>query len=272
MFNAYVRARWPSHVFAIDPENQEQNVADAYARRREMQFGSRIGVHGGKINANIFSRYSRRLDFELDTISLNRTVVGFSHGADTFGWRSIRASRRRGPKGIMKTAFRLIHGGPSRDVDLKHRQLEPGGRELLAIVIMPSFVPHVRLDVRSNWFHLTSPEKKEFTTEDSVRLGEMGAICGSASRSACRRANGEAWRRPPAAERRPINFEKRLPLQDALVQSPYENSQGGFQLFSEGSRNLGPELIGFYGEPGINSKTPTQKFLVGRHFSVNTTR
>src|SRR5690606_19495169 len=52
---------------------------------------------------------------------------------------------------------------------------------------------------------------------------------------------------------------------------PYENSEGGFQLFSEGTRNLGPELIGFYGAPGLDPATGGTLFLVGRNFNVNTT-
>ena len=36
-FNAYVRTRFPIHVFALDPFVQEQNIADELARSRELQ-------------------------------------------------------------------------------------------------------------------------------------------------------------------------------------------------------------------------------------------
>jgi hypothetical protein len=272
-FNEYVRARWPIHVFAIDPENQEQNVADAYARRRETQLALALAFTSGQIGANNFSRFSRRLDFELDTISLNRTVVGFSHGDDTFGWRIYPRVQAPQVEGNLKVACQsLFKGGPSRDQDLKHRQLEPGSRELLAIVIMPSFVPSVRMDVRGNWFHLTNPHRKQFSTEDSVRLGQMVSYL----RQCKAQCTTEEPMGRPGDTRRLLTavdqLEKRLPLQEAMVQIPYENSVGGFQLFSEGTRNLGPELIGFYGEPGVNSKATSYMFLVGRHFNVNVTR
>ena len=271
-FNAYVRCRWPIHVFAIDPENQEQNVSDSFARRREMQLALALAFTGGKLNANQFSRFARRLDFELDTISLNRTVVGFSHGDDTFGWRVYPRVQVPPVDGNFKVMAQLVAGGPNRDADLRRRQLEPGARECLAVVIMPSFVPYLRLDVRTNWFQLTKPDKKEFTTEDSVRLGQMVTYLKQCKAQV---TTEEPMGRPGDLRRllqSTEQLEKRLPLQDTLVQIPYENSRGGFQLFSEGTRNLGPELIGFYGEPGINAKGLTTLFVVGRHFNVNGTQ
>ncbi|MBA4032213.1 MAG: hypothetical protein C0478_15190 [Planctomyces sp.] len=272
VFNEYVRVRWPIHVFAIDPENQEQNVADSFARRRETQLALSLAFTSGRINAQNFSRFARRLDFELDTISLNRTVVGFSHGADTFGWRFFPRVQAPPAEGNLKTLTReMLLGAPNRDYDLKRRQLEPGIRELLAIVIMPSFVPQLRMDIRTNWFHLTKPKHKEFTTEDSVRIGEKIGYLRQCKAQCL--TDGEFGR--PGDSRRLLNavdqLEKRLPLQDTLVKIPYENSRGGFQLFSEGTRNLGPELIGFYGEPGVNPDADTNLFLVGRHFNVNVT-
>ena len=36
-------------------------------------------------------------------------------------------------------------------------KIEPGMRECVAIVLMPSFVPYADFTVRSNWFKLTNP-------------------------------------------------------------------------------------------------------------------
>ncbi|MCA9077502.1 MAG: hypothetical protein KDA93_20925 [Planctomycetaceae bacterium] len=271
IFNEYVRQRWPIHVFAIDPTTQEQNVADAYTRRRETQLALAVAFANGEINANNFTRYSRRLDFELETVSLNRTVVGFSHGNETFGWRIYPRVQAPPTPGTLGTIHQLLHGGTSRDDDLKDRQLEAGPRELLAIVLMPSFIPNARLDMRSNWFHLTKPQRKQFTTEDSIRLGQMMQYVRVCKTQCLHEEN--LYR--PGDIRRVMNavdqLEERLPLQDAAVQVPYENTLGGFQLFAMGTRNLGPELLGFYGEPGVNTKGTTNLFLVGRGFNVNVT-
>ncbi|WP_139228715.1 hypothetical protein [Planctomicrobium piriforme] len=273
IFNEYVRVRWPIHVFAIDPVIQEQNVSDAFARRRETQLALSLAFTRGEMSAQNFSRFSRRVDYELDTIALNRTIVGFSHGNDTFGWRMYPRVQTPPIDGNMKVFFRdLLVGPPGRDQDLRKRQLEPGPRELMAIVIMPAFVPTVRMDMRSNWFELKNPDEKKFTTEDSVRMGQMIQYMRNCKSQCltedCMSRPGDARRLLQAVDQ----LEKRLPLQDALVQIPYENSDGGFQLFSEGTRNLGPELIGFYGEPGLDPKSGGKLFLVGRNFNVNVTK
>lgn len=272
MFNEYVRERWPIHVFAIDPENQDQNVADAFARRREAQLAASLAFTRGEISADTFTQFARRLDFELETVSLNRTVVGFSHGNDTFGWRMYPRVQAPPIQGNLKVAVRdLLIGGPSRDRDLQARQLEPGPREMLAVVIMPSFVPFCRMDVRTNWFELTEPDKKQFDMEDSVRIGQMiqelryfRARC---LKEAPRTRPGDLARILQAADQ----LERRLPLQEARIQVPYENSQGGFQLFANGTQHLGPELIGYYGEPGVDKAKGTTMFLVGRNLNVNVT-
>ena len=64
----------------------------------------------------------------------------------------------------------------------------------------------------------------------------------------------------------------RLPLQSQLVNVPFENTSGGFELFNVGTTDLAPELIGWYGGPGIVPDGPTSLFLVGDNFSVHQTR
>jgi len=44
----------------------------------------------------------------------------------------------------------MLIGGPNKDALLRERQLEPGIRDCVAIVIMPSFVPNVTCDATSN--------------------------------------------------------------------------------------------------------------------------
>lgn len=272
-FNTYVQTRWPIHTFALDPMVQEQNVSDAYARRRETQLALAVAFANGEIGANTFNRFSRTTDFQLETISLNRTVVGFANGNDTFGWRFYPRVQAPPTPGNFKAAWQTwVAGAPSRDDDLCKRQLEPGPRELLAVVIMPSFVPHVRVDVRSNWFELDDPEEKKFTTEDSVRMGHMIQHIHHCKEACLVEQNiyrpGDVMRVMRAVDQ----LESRLPLQDTLVQVPYENDLGGYQLFALGTRNLGPEVIGYYGAPGVNTEGDTRIFVVGRGFNVNFTK
>jgi hypothetical protein len=48
-------------------------------------------------------------------------------------------------------------------------------------------------------------------------------------------------------------LEKRMPLQSMTVGIPYENTLGGFDMFSTGVTGLGPQLDGWYGAPGIRT-------------------
>jgi hypothetical protein len=65
------------------------------------------------------------------------------------------------------------------------------------------------------------------------------------------------------------HLDQTLPLQSMRVQLPFENTSGEFELFNRGVTDLAPELVGWYGAPGIDPNGTTTLFLVGRSFSVN---
>ncbi|MFM9025755.1 MAG: hypothetical protein ACKON7_10515 [Planctomycetaceae bacterium] len=150
-FNAYVRARWPVRVFALDPVRDEQNVDDSYARRRELQIAMATAAATGRLNAQAMARFTRRLETDMAAVALNQTAVGFTHGADTFGWRFAPRVQSPPTRGTLATLSETLCG-PTSDADLAQRKLEPGCRECTALVVMPSFVPSLMLDVRTTWF------------------------------------------------------------------------------------------------------------------------
>jgi hypothetical protein len=251
VFQEYVRVRWPIHVFAVDPREQDQNVADVSQRQRELQFALALGFATGKIGANSLTQYSRQMETQIETISLNRTIVGFGHGSDTFGWRFTPRVQALDVPGTLGS-IRETLCGTSRDYDLKHRQLEPGQRECVAIVLMPSFVPYADFDVRSNWFKLTNPKNAALTMKDSLQLSRAVTAMRH-SRAQCAQCqhlyrDGELSR----LFKRVDQLDRELPLQTQRALVPYENTLGGFEMFNTGITDLAPELIGFYGAPGIN--------------------
>lgn len=276
LFNEYVRCRWPIHVFALDPMTQDQNVADAFSRRRELQLALAIAFTNGRLNANNLTRYARRLELDMETIALNRTALGFSHGEDTFGWRFYPRVQTPPERGNLTVAFHeLLVGGPTRDDDLRQRQLEPGMRECVAVVIMPSFVPYVTLESHSRWFPTTgccTPKKTEPSAHEAAKLSKlvrtMEDLAEACVHDEHRYRQGDVGR----LLQRTQQLAARLPMQSQMVQIPYENTLGGFELFSDGTNDLAPELLGFYGEPGIDSSRETRMFLVGDHFSIHDTR
>jgi hypothetical protein len=250
VFQQYVRARWPIHVFAIDPREQDQNVADISMRKRELQFALAVGFVTGQIGGNSLTQYSRDLQTQIETVSLNRTAVGFGHGSDTFGWRfqpRVQALEVPGTLGALRETL----CGPSRDYDLHHRQLEPGMRECVAVVLMPSFVPYADFDVRTNWYKLTNPKNSALTMKDTVRLSRAITAMRQtkAQCSQCQHLyrDGEVDRMMTRVEQ----LDRELPLQSMRALVPYENTLGGFEMFNTGVTDLSPELIGWYGSPGI---------------------
>jgi hypothetical protein len=151
-FVQYVKCRWPIHVFALDPVAQDQNVTDQYAMRRELQLAMALALSSGRINAQTATRFARRLEMDMETVALNRTAVAFGHGRDTFGWRFSPRVQTPEFESNGKVLFRdLLLGGPNRDELKKQWQLEPGVRECFAVVLMPSFITHVRFDSRGHF-------------------------------------------------------------------------------------------------------------------------
>ncbi len=271
-FNAYVRCRWPVRVFALDPVTNDQNIADAYARRREMQVAVALAFASGQINAQSMLRYTRRLEWDMATININHTSVGFSHGNDTFGWRFHPRFQSPPVKGTIATFGETLFGGPTSDSDMRSRQLESGMRECTAIVVMPSFVPYMTFDIRTNWFKLTNPKCTEVSMEETMKLSRsIQAMKQSAAACApCAHLyrDGEVHR----LLKRVDQLDQELPLQTMQAQIPYENTSGGFELFNTGITDLAPELTGWYGSPGINPNATTTLYLIGKGFSVHSTQ
>lgn len=267
-FTAYVKCRWPIRVFALDPENQDQNLIDQLSTRRETQLALSLAFVSGKINASSLTRYARKLDADYQTIAVNRTQVGFSHGEDTFGWRFQPRFQTPDTEPNLTVLVRdQFIGGPNRDTLLHQRRLEPGPRECVAVVLMPSFVPCLTCDSISNWFSLSScPNCRKFDHTEAMRasravkmLQTAGPKVGDAD---CFR-NGDHQR----LLRRIDQLEARLPTQTATVPVPVINTLGGFKMFNNGTTDLAPELYGFYGAPGARTDSSVTLFLVGDHFS-----
>ena len=271
-FNEYVRCRWPIQVFALDPVTQDQNVADAYARRRELQVAAAVAFASGQMRAQALMRFTRRLEADMATVALNRTAVGFTHGNDTFGWRFRPRFQTPPTPGTFQAFGETLLGGPTRDADMRQRELEEGIRECTAIIVMPSFVPYATFDVRTNWYKLTNPKCTEISMRETMVLSRaitaMKNSAAACSRCAHLYREGEVER----LLRRVDQLDRELPLQTMRVQIPYENTSGGFEIFNRGITELAPELIGWYGAPGINPAAATTMFLVGDGFSVHDTQ
>lgn len=265
-FSEYVKCKWPIHVFALDPVTQDQNVSDSFSQRREMQMAMAIAASNRLIGGQAMARFVRRMEYDLESIQLNRTAIAFSHGDNTFGWRFFpRIQAPPVPGNLQAITHDLLIGGQSRDSLSRTYDLEAGIRECTALVVMPSFVPQVIVDVRTNWFRLAkhaplySFMKRKPDYEDCmdlsreiVELRELHSQCTSDEHLY---RDGELFRLCKAVKR----LEDRLPLQTHNVSIPWENDLGGFEVFQSATQVLGPEIHGWYGAPGITVFNETVK-------------
>jgi hypothetical protein len=269
-FHEYVCRRWPIRVFALDPVAQEQNVEDAFARRRELQIAAAMAFASGRMGAQGLTRFTRRLEMEMATVALHKTAVGFVHGADTFGW-IFQPRVQTPPDRSTLAAFAETVCGPSDEAALMHQKLEPGLRECTAIIVMPSFVPFVALDVESEWFSLAHPADVKPSTREAMLFSRAvksieAGVCQCRQKAHLYR-NGEFNRLMHKLTR----IDRELPTQSIEAQIPHENTAGGFELFNTGVTDLAPELIGWYGAPGIDPGGTTALYLIGKGLSVHDT-
>jgi hypothetical protein len=256
IFTKYVQLRWPIRVFALDPQVDQQSIADASSIIRQMQLAAVLGFSSGTMGLSTAMETIRKLQRDRATIDLNRTAVAFGQGDDTFGWRFQPRFQTPPVEGNAKVFFRdLIVGGPTDRQLERNSEIEPGVRECTAIILMPSFVPFVTFETHGNWFKLANPGHTGTTTQGEVHLSraikqmqdraEMCIRCSHLYR------DGEVDR----VLARVRQLEKRLPLQTISCQVPIENTHGGFELFCNGTRQLAPEVTGWYGSPGYDPAT-----------------
>ncbi len=273
MFAEYVKIRWPIKVFAVDPVVTEQNIADIRSVYRQMQFAVALSYAQGNVGLSAALQAMRKLQRDRATIDLNRTAVGFGHGDDTFGWRFYPRFQTPPVEGNFQAFVRdMVVGGPTDFQLERKREIEPGMRECVAIVLMPSFVPHLTIHSRSNWFRLGSPGHTQNSIHDTleysrvVKQMEYNAMqCGQCAHLY---RDGEVDR----LLKRVHQLDRELDLQTLQCQVPVENTHGGFEILSAGTRELAPELLGWYGAPGYIPNRPCKLFLAGDNFNVSTTK
>ncbi|MEM9828643.1 MAG: hypothetical protein AAF958_18800 [Planctomycetota bacterium] len=272
-FNAYVAARWPLRVFTIDPVTTEQNIADTAAIARQMQFAAALAVASGEMGANAGLNFARNIQQDFATVGLNQTAVGFMHGDNTFGWRfQPRFQTPPVQNNAVVIVRDLIGGGPTDNAKRRQRRIEPGVRECVALVLTPSFVTGITIDTRTNWYRLNKPGHSAISMQELTKQSRAITAMRRAADCCVRRADLYRTGEVSRMLRRVDQLDKELPLQTLHCQVPNSTTLGGFEILSSGSRELAPELLGWYGSPGYTPGVDGQTFfLAGDNFSVHET-
>jgi hypothetical protein len=248
---------------------EEQNAVDAFSRRRELQVALAYALASGKMNASRSLNFSRQLSLDQESIALNRTVVGFNAGRDTFGWYFHPRIQSPPVESSNIGAFaRMVWStGPTDHYDYKHRRLEPGIRECEVLIAMPSFVNQVAFDVTSNWERIPRPGKTKRSYEEMVA---QGGRLYRVQRELRELADEHCFRPGDSARlvSRVEQLEQMLGMQTHHVRVPYEYEQTGTDLFDTGNVHLKPIVHNFYGLRYVeaNSNTDAHFFVAGKNF------
>ena len=272
-FASYVAGRWPLRIFTIDPVDTDQNIADTASVVRQMQFAAAFAVAQGSMRSGAAMNFARNLQRDFATVAVNRTATGFVHGDDTFGWRFRPRFQTPPVQNNAVVIFRdLIGGGPTDNAIRRQRRIEPGMRECIAVILTPSFVTGMTIDTRANWFRLNKPGKSAISMRETTRQSRAVVAMRRGAEACVRRP--DLYRDGEVARmlRRVDQLERELPLQTLRCDLPGSNTLGGFELLSSGTRELAPELLGWYGSPGYQiGGGPQTFFIVGDNFSVHET-
>jgi len=268
-FQEFVKLRWPIITFALDPVTDQQNVADSFNLKRDLQLALSYAFATGQINFGQLNTFRRQIEQSSDTIALNRTVTGFAHGNDTFGFRF--SPRFQNPPAqrtnIGVIASQLISGGPGPDYQTKKSKLEAGMREITAVILVPTFLPTMRMNIASNWFRLTDPEHLVF---HSARAMERGRQVQELRQAALHVCSAQQYREEDVRvlQTKLKQLDQMLPQQSRVVQLPFENTASGWDLFTEGAKALVPELSGYDGVDVVTQGTAADIFIYGKYIHL----
>ena len=244
VFQEYVKARWPMITFALEPVIDQQNIDDSFTRRRDLQLASLSPSRPARSASVRPSTYTRQLQYEAQTIALNQTVAAFAHGNDTFGWKfSPRYQTPPEESNIRAVTNLLIRGGPGPNYQIDNSKIEPGMRELTAVVVMPSFVRGMRIDVSGNWFRLHDPDERKIHTARTIEQGRQINEARQALDVACKCG----LYRPEDVERLRVRLhqlESDAADADPVRQGPLREHPGRLRPVHPGGDGAGPRVVG----------------------------
>ena len=168
-------------------------------------------------------------------------------------------------------ASQLISGGPNYDYQIKKSKLEAGMRELTAVLLIPTFLPSMRLNITTNWFRLNDPEHLVFHSAHAVERGRQVQALTQAAQHACslQQYRADDVRVLQAKLRQ---LDAMLPMQSKVVQLPYENTASGFDLYSDGAAAIVPELSGYDGVDIVKEGQAADIFIYGKYINLLDTR
>ena len=271
IFQKYVDAKWPLRVYAIEPVIAQQNVADAFGRRKLSSLDIVGSAYAGPLKALTGVANQRQATDDETAIRLNPTMVGFGAGQSTFGWIFYPRLQTNGGKRLhVVTDIALLLTGRVPDPTGSDQSIEPGQRECTALVEMPNFIPKIEFITVANWFRTSEVgDGQKSDLEKASILGRKLVL----AQEALERSKVEGHYRPEEyqiASQRLNQLKSLMATQRMVVRVPYTDNQNDARIFCTHGSQLRPELSGWHGKPPEEGDETTV-FLEGKNFSIHDT-
>jgi hypothetical protein len=216
-------------------------------------------------------------DVDAAAVQLNPTMVGFGAGESTYGWRFYPRVAVPPKDDLLIRAEQALLGDV---LDTGERQIEPGQRECIALVEIPTFVPAIEFTTVGGWFrHTPGREGRPTGMESSIDL------CKRLSQA--KQDLDEIRRRLDAQGDRPglhsdcpevqilgdriHQLGNLLPSQHFVSALPYGSDPLNAEIFESRGGHLAPTLTAWHGQPP-DGTTDASLLIEGRGFSVHDTR
>jgi hypothetical protein len=271
VFQRYVDVKWPLRVYAIEPVIAQQNVADAYGRRKLSSLDIVGSAYAGPFRALSGVANQRQAADDETAIRLNPTMVGFGAGQNTFGWIFYPRLQTNGGKRLrVFTDIALLVNGRVPDPTGNDQSIEPGQRECTALVEMPNFIPKIEFITVANWFRTSEVgDGQKSDLEKASVLGRKLVL----AEEALNRSKVEGHYRPEEyqiASERLNQLKSLMPTQRMVVRVPFTDNQNDARIFCSHGSQLRPALTGWHGRPPEEGEETTL-FLEGKNFSIHDT-
>jgi hypothetical protein len=271
VFQKYVTTKWPLRVYAIEPVIAQQNVADAFGRRKLSSLDIVGSAYAGPLKALTGIANQRQAADDETAIRLNPTMVGFGAGQSTFGWIFYPRLQTNGGKKLrLATDIALLVSGRVPDPTGNDQSIEPGQRECTALVEMPNFIPKIEFITVANWFRTSEVgDGQKSDLEKASTLGRKLVL----AEEALNRSLVEGHYRPEEyqiASERLNQLKSLMPTQRMVVRVPFTDNQNDARIFCSHGSQLRPALSGWHGKPPEEGDETTL-FLEGKNFSIHDT-
>ncbi len=271
IFQKYVDIKWPLRVYAIEPVIAQQNVADAFGRRKLSTIDLVGSAYFGPMKALSGIAAQRQAADDETAIRLNPTMVGFGAGQSTFGWIFYpRIQTNGGKRARLVTDIALLVNGRVPDPTGNDQSIEPGQRECTALVEMPNFIPKIEFITVANWFRTSEVgDGQKSDLEKASILGRKLVL----AEEALNRSKVEGHYRPEEyqiATERLSQLKSLMPTQRMVVRVPFTDNQNDARIFCSHGSQLRPALTGWHGKPPEEGDQSTL-FVEGKNFSIHDT-